>query len=220
VLNRIQTFELRPGTFPKPLQHGFEKGLCCLSASYCLLETIYHNIEENSKVFVAFLDSRTVFDTVWRKSLMFKLFNLGKVWSCINEIDSYTQSAVIVNKCKSKYFEVNEGVRQGGVLSGFLYLIFINELINELGNCNEVTWVNSIKCCAPSLADYITCISKHQEDYSECLIFAQTMPTSGGFSSMEWNPVWFNFQNPRLINRILTRQYIRNQYQLRIVTPI
>jgi hypothetical protein len=31
----------------------------------------------------------------------------------------------------------------------------------------------------------------------------------GGFSSMEWNPVWFNFENPRL-NRILTEQYIRN----------
>ena len=62
-------------------------------------------------------------------------------------------------KCKSTYFEVNEGARQGGVLSDFLYLIFINELINELANCNEVTGVNSIKCCAPSLADDITCIS-------------------------------------------------------------
>ncbi|VDI24480.1 Hypothetical predicted protein [Mytilus galloprovincialis] len=162
VLIRLQTFVVLPETFPNPLQHGFQKGLGCLTASFCLLETIYHNIEQNSKVFVAFLDSRKAFDTVWRKALMFKLFNLGvkgKAWSLINDMYSKTQGSVVVNKCKSNNFVVKEGVRQGGVLSGFLYLVFINELINELERCNRVTGVNSIKCCAPSLADDITCIA-------------------------------------------------------------
>ena len=50
-------------------------------------QTIYHNIERLSNVFVTFLDSRKVFDTVWRKGLMIKLHELcatGRIWSLIN----------------------------------------------------------------------------------------------------------------------------------------
>ena len=54
----------------------------------------------------------------------------GRAWSYINEFYSKTQSAVIVIKCKSNYFDANEGTRQRGVLSGFLYLVFINEFNN------------------------------------------------------------------------------------------
>jgi len=54
----------------------------------------------------------------------------GRAWSYINEFYSKTQGAVIVIKCKSNYFDANEGTRQHGVLSGFLYLVFINEFIN------------------------------------------------------------------------------------------
>ena len=71
----------------------------------------------NSKVFVAFLDSRKAFDTVWRKALMYKLFILGvkgKLWSIINDIYNKSESAVVVNQCKSNNFKVMQGVRQGG----------------------------------------------------------------------------------------------------------
>jgi hypothetical protein len=36
-------------------------------------------------------------------------------WSVINEYPSKTESAIIVSQCKSKYFKIVEGARQGGV---------------------------------------------------------------------------------------------------------
>jgi hypothetical protein len=46
-------------------------------------------------------------------------------WSVINEYPSNTESAIIVGQCKSKYFKIVEGVRQGGVC--LLYVVFIND---------------------------------------------------------------------------------------------
>jgi hypothetical protein len=75
----------------------------------------FHNLELCSKVFVAFLDSRKAFDTVWRIGLMYKLHKLGvegRIWNIINDCHVNTQSAVVVNQCQSKYFTVSEGIRQ------------------------------------------------------------------------------------------------------------
>jgi hypothetical protein len=66
---------------------------------------------------------------------MDKLRNLGirgKIWKIIDDCHYNTESAVIVNQIKSRWFPVQQGVRQGGLLSAFLYLVFINDLLDEL----------------------------------------------------------------------------------------
>jgi len=106
---------LHESVFPNRQQQGFQKYLGCLTASFNLHETIFHNLELCSKVFVAFLDSRKAFDTVWRIVLMYKLHKLGiegRIWNIINDCHVNTQSAVVVNQCQSKYFTVSEVVRQ------------------------------------------------------------------------------------------------------------
>ena len=156
--SRIQIEE----NFPSPQQQGFQKTLGCLTASFNLHETIYHNLEMCSRIYVAFLDSSNAFDTVWRKGLMYKLSKLGingKIWSLINDCYTNTKSSIIVNQCRSEFFDVLEGVRQGGVLSGLLYLIFINDLLQEIEKCNYKTGIFHITCCCPTLADDISCIS-------------------------------------------------------------
>jgi hypothetical protein len=93
---------------------------------------------------------------------MYKLHKLGvegRIWNIINDCHVNTQSAVVVNQCQSKYFTVSEGVRQRGVLSGLLYLVFINDLLVELEQCNCRTGIFHINACAPSLADDVSCIS-------------------------------------------------------------
>ena len=92
---------------------------------------------------------------------MFKLYKLGvkgKLWKIIDDCNFNTKSAVVVNQCQCAFFEVAEGVRQGGVLSGLLYLVFINDLLYELENVNSNTDIFDIVSCAPSLADDISCI--------------------------------------------------------------
>ena len=85
---------MKPKSFPCPMQQGFQKNLSCLTASFSFFETVYHNLELDSKVFVAFLDSKKSFDTVWRKTLVVKLYNLdikGKTWRLINMFYTDTQ---------------------------------------------------------------------------------------------------------------------------------
>ena len=93
----------------------------------------------------------------------------GRIWNIINDFHVNTQSALLVNQCQSKYFTVSEGVPQWGVLSGILYLVFINDLLVELEQCNCRTGIFNINACAPSLADDVSCISTSPKTL-QCII--------------------------------------------------
>ncbi|KAK3089474.1 hypothetical protein FSP39_003903 [Pinctada imbricata] len=124
--------------FPNLQQQSFQSGLGCITASFNLQETISHYLELGSNVYVSFLDTSQAFDTVWRHGLLVKLHGLGiqgKFWSIINECHTDTNSAIIVNQKQSRWFPVLQGVRQGGVLSSLLYLVYIDELIVLLEAC-------------------------------------------------------------------------------------
>jgi hypothetical protein len=162
VFERIQSFILCETHFPDVQQQGYQKGLSCTTASFILQETIYHNIENKSNVYAAFLDSTKAFDSVWRKGLMVKLYRLGIkdiIWSIIDDCHIDTQSSVVVNGCMSKWFCVEQGVRQGGVLSGFLYSVFINDLLTQLTSASKNTGILSLSLSNPTLADDLALIS-------------------------------------------------------------
>ena len=57
------------------LQGGFRNGLST-SHTYILNECIMSCRERNSKCYIAFLDARKAFDTVWHSGLFVKLFDL------------------------------------------------------------------------------------------------------------------------------------------------
>lgn len=74
--NRISSLEIT-NTFPNIQQQGFQKQLGCITASFNLHETLNHNLEQGSNIYISFLDTSKAFDTVWRQGLMYKLHNLG-----------------------------------------------------------------------------------------------------------------------------------------------
>ena len=53
----------------------------------------------------------------------------------------------------SSWFDVLQGTRQGGVLSPFLYIVFINELMNSLTYSNQGLRAYDLNCACPTLAD-------------------------------------------------------------------
>ena len=147
--------------FPHAQQQGFQKELGCLTASFNLQETVLYNLEQGSNVFACFLDTSKAFDTVWRPGLMYKLYDLGitgKLWSLINQCHQDTVSSVVVNQTQSEWFPVNQGVRQGGVLSTFLYLVYIDDLIHDLQAGSPNTGILNIPSSCPSLADDLSLI--------------------------------------------------------------
>lgn len=159
---RIRDHVLPSVSFPNPQQQGFQPKLGCITASFNLQETVFHNLEQGSPVYVAFLDTQKAFDTVWRHGLMCKLHQLGvkgSLWTLIDDCHTDTSCSVAVNQKNSNWFPISQGVRQGGVLSTFLYLVFINDLLQELQNQNPNTGIHSIRSSNPALADDISCIA-------------------------------------------------------------
>ena len=59
------------------LQGGFRKGLGPSHTSFILKEVILSSRARGKKCYVAFLDARKAFDTVWHHGLFVKLSELG-----------------------------------------------------------------------------------------------------------------------------------------------
>ena len=120
-MERINTFlHQLPQRFPCPQQQGFQKQLSCNTAAFNLQETILYNLELNSNVYVAFLDIRKAFDTVWHDALLYKLDQIGikgKIWRLIKNSYTGIHCKVSINGILSKLTKMRRGNRQGGVTS-------------------------------------------------------------------------------------------------------
>ena len=78
LLNRIQKWLKKESIpFPSSQQQGFQENKGCITASFNLHETVLHNQELGSKVFIAFADISKAYDTVLHHGLMYFLKKTG-----------------------------------------------------------------------------------------------------------------------------------------------
>ena len=102
------------------------------------------------------MDTKRAFDTVWHWTLFVKLFELGikgKLWRIIVEMYRNILSTVNINSKRSNWFSVLQGVHQGGVMFTFLFLIYRNDLLNELESSIKGSHIGFINCCCPTYVD-------------------------------------------------------------------
>ena len=103
-----------------PLQHGFRKGLSCESQ---LILTL-HDLTSN-------------FDSVPHQRLLLKLASYGICGQTLTWIKSFltdrTQTTVI-GGCQSEVCSVTSGVPQGSVLGPLLFLVYINDLPDNISS--------------------------------------------------------------------------------------
>ena len=79
-------------------------------------------LENNSKLYVCFLDAKQAFDYVWHAGLFLKLHELGidlYLWKTIVNLYENLTNYVKFRGFKSPEFEIFQGTRQGGVTSLF-----------------------------------------------------------------------------------------------------
>jgi len=128
---------VRNPSFPHPMQMGFRKHLGAQMASFILTETIQYYRESSTDIYIAFLDNEKAFDRVWLDGLLFKLSKIGitgKPWRILRNMYYNMYSCVSYAGHKSPPFKVLQGVGQGRVLSAWLFLVYINDLLTELEN--------------------------------------------------------------------------------------
>jgi hypothetical protein len=114
-------------------QFGSKKNTSCHHAMFILKETIAWYINNKSAVRIASLDAEKANDWVWRNGLFFKLIKkLDFIsWRLFVNYYEYSNGVIYCNNRMSNMFQITCGVKQGGILSPYLFNLFIDDLIIE-----------------------------------------------------------------------------------------
>ena len=162
--------------FPSKQQQGFQKQLSSITVSFNLHEAIYNTLELNKVAYGALLDLKKAFDSVSHNLLFQKLYQLCiPKWIIKIIIEAYTniKSIVFINGIRSNPFYIRNGVRQGGVLSSLLFLIFIDSLLKELETSSLGTAICDTNAGNPTLADDISLIAMTPVNLQKMIEIAQ-----------------------------------------------
>ena len=146
-------------------QFGYKPELGTDSCIYTLKEMIHSNLDNNTNTYLGFLDASKAFDRVHHDLLFSKLKEKGTPGFIIRILkDWYMNQSIHVRwgNSKSESFFAANGVKQGGILSPYLFNFYMNGLSEKLNKLPIGCWIGGMKVNHLSYADDIIVISSSQ----------------------------------------------------------
>ena len=120
-----------------PCQSGFREGDSCVSQLLSITHDIFKGFEANPSLDSrgVFLDISKAFDRVWHDGLIFKLKSYGVSGPLISLLQNFLSDRyqrVVLNGQSSEWKLIKAGVPQGSILGPLFFLIYINDLPDNL----------------------------------------------------------------------------------------
>jgi hypothetical protein len=139
-------------------QSGFLPGRSTISQLAEILHKIYEENDCGNEIRIVFLDISKAFDRVWHRGLLYKLGETGISGNLLLWFSDYLQNRkqrTLINGQTSNWHILKGGVPQGSVLGPLLFLVFINDIINSVKNCDINLFADD------------TCLIKHGKNRNE-----------------------------------------------------
>ena len=179
-------------------QFAYKEKSSTTQCTWIAREVISYYKANGSEVFSCLLDCSKAFDKIRFDHLFPKLLTKQVPAIVLRFLfNSYTNSSVQVRwrSATSEPFSISNGVRQGAVLSPFLFNIYMDELINDLRNEGSGCWIGSQYYGTLVYADDIMLLAPSVTALQTMILTCQKFGLSTGLEFNSKKTICINFHH-------------------------